>query len=120
MTIPCAQCGRAAVEISLLPPIPGSKELWHDRERLERTEFLGKVIRFGSLAQLTDLFEAIQRGDYITARQLDLDFVAFECEKCGQVYCDTCWQLESAEYDEGFYDSTHATCPHGHRQMVDD
>jgi hypothetical protein len=97
MTLPCARCGRAAVEITLLPATGKSKELWHDRDRLERTDFLDKVIRFGRYEQMLDLFEVIRLGDYATARQMDPDFVGFICRVCEQVYCEDCLQLHQAE-----------------------
>lgn len=121
LTLTCAQCGRAAVEISLLRTTNGADaDRWHNRDRLERTEFIGNVTKFGPYPQLVDLFESIQRGDYDLARQLDPDFVAFYCRICDRVYCDTCWQVGPPEFDEGFYDCTWGTCPNTHVQIVDD
>jgi hypothetical protein len=118
MTLPCARCGRAAVEITLLPATGKSKELWHDRDRLERTDFLDKVIRFGRYEQMLDLFEAIRLGDYATARQLDPDFVGFVCKVCEQVYCDTCWQIGSPPSEAEIYEYASGVCPLGHEQIV--
>ena len=41
------------------------------------------------------------------------------CPQCRRVYCGDHYLL-ATEYDEGFYDCTRATCPAGHRRMVDD
>ncbi len=123
ITVPCAQCGRAAAEIALLPESVPNKALWVRGDRLERTEFLGEVIRYGRFEQLEDLFEAIRQADYTLAAQIDPDFVAFACQKCQRAYCQECWIIEAPQFDEDapdVYDCTYGVCPVGHRQMVDD
>jgi hypothetical protein len=120
LTIPCARCGRAAAEISLLPASETGESMWHDKDRLERTDFLGTVIKFGSYPALLEFFKTISRADYAAVRAEDGDFVAFYCQACEQVYCDNCWQLSTPVFDEGFYDYTLGTCPQGHEQIVDD
>jgi hypothetical protein len=117
--VPCARCGRAAAEITLLPTGESFVSPWRGRERLERTDFLGACTRFGSPEELASLFEAVARADYAAAREIDPDFVGFHCKACGLPYCDTCWSLEPF-MDDGFYDYTLGTCPLGHVQMVDD
>ena len=119
-TLPCAHCGRAAAELALLPAGTITGGAASTRHRLERTDFMGTVTRFGSPAELAALFEAVSAGDYGAARAIDVDFVAFHCRACDRVYCDTCWQLGLPVFDEGFYDYTLGTCPHGHEQVVDD
>jgi hypothetical protein len=119
-TLPCAQCGRAAAELALLPSGTLTGGAASTRDRLERTDFMGTVTRFGSAPELARLLEAIRAGDYATARAIDSDFVAFHCRVCAAVYCDGCWRLSAPVFDEGFYDYTLGTCPHGHEQMVDD
>jgi hypothetical protein len=120
ITLPCVQCGRAATEIVLMLGQATSPDSLARRDRLERTDFMGSLIRYGNFAELAQLFQAIVLSDYVAARAVDADFVAYQCAACGQVYCDTCWQLHPPEFDEGFYDHTRATCPAGHEQMVDD
>ena len=119
-TVPCAQCGRAAAELALLPSGTMTAGAASTRDRLERTDFMGTVQRFGSAAELARLFEAVRAGDYDAARAIDTDFVAFHCRECGAVYCEACWRLSPPVFDEGFYDYTKATCPQGHEQIVDD
>jgi hypothetical protein len=137
LTLSCTRCGRAAVEIALLPAAEADEtrqSMWHGRDRLERTDFLGTVVKFGTYAQLLDFFEALCRGEFASLRSADADFVAFYCEDCGQVYCDQCWRIGTPVFDEGFYsvvfacgedaerdgDYTLGTCPQGHEQIVDD
>jgi hypothetical protein len=119
-TLPCAHCGRAAAELALLPAGTITAGAASTRDRLERTDFLGTLTRFGSPAELALLFDAICRGDYEAARGIDQDFVAFHCRACNTDYCEACWRLSPPVFDEGFYDYTLATCPLGHEQVVDD
>jgi hypothetical protein len=119
-TLACAHCGRAAAEIALLPATVTGASPWHTRERLERTDFMGTVTKFGATGALTALFDAIDQADFAAARALDPDFVAFFCDTCGQCYCENCWQMGPPVFDDGFYDYTLGTCPSGHEQVVDD
>ena len=41
------------------------------------------------------------------------------CPACDRIYCRDHYLMD-VEYDDGFYDCTRATCPGGHRRMVDD
>ncbi len=41
------------------------------------------------------------------------------CPKCGKIYCARHYHTRE-EYDEGFYDCTRGTCPHGHRRIIHD
>ncbi len=94
--------------------------MWHNRDRLERSEFMGLVTKFGEFKQLMALFDAVRRGNYAAARAADPDFVAFHCLACNRVYCEQCWAIGAPVFDEGFYDYTAGTCPAGHEQVVDD
>jgi hypothetical protein len=128
LTLACANCGRAAAELALLPATVAGATLasgapaphTHTRDRLERTDFLGTLTKFGAAAELVALFEAVDRGDFSAARSLDADFVAFHCPDCDLVYCDTCWRLDPPNFDGDFYDFTQGTCPVGHTHVVDD
>jgi hypothetical protein len=117
LTIPCSQCGAAAAELSLLPETVNSKVLYMGGDRLERTEFLDKVVRFGHIERLYDLFESIRREEYQTARVIDPDFASFVCEVCERPYCEACWIIEHP--DDDFYQPTTGSCPVGHRQVLD-
>jgi hypothetical protein len=120
LTIPCAQCGRATDEFALLPDTPEGTQMWHAKDRLERTDFMGAVIKFGDYARLQELFDSLARADYSAARTVDVDLIAFYCDDCGKPYCEACWNIGGPEFDEGFYDCTHGACPLGHEQIVDD
>jgi hypothetical protein len=39
---------------------------------------------------------------------------------CHLAYCAAHWADVAPTFDEGFYDATYATCPAGHRVMIDD
>ncbi len=119
LTLLCARCRRPAATFSLLAAGEG-EGLGRDRDRIERTGFMGTTTKFGELESYEPLLKALERGDYPVARQNDPDFVAFHCWQCGQDYCEQCWRVGPPEFDEGFYDCTRATCPAGHEQMVDD
>ncbi len=41
------------------------------------------------------------------------------CPTCDKIYCRRHYNAGEV-YDEGFYDCTYGTCPHGHRRMIDD
>ncbi|MCC6188052.1 MAG: hypothetical protein IT318_03390 [Anaerolineales bacterium] len=118
-TLPCAACGRAAAEIALLPAAITGASPWHTRDRLERTDFLGTITKFGATQTLLALYEAIEQGNFAAAASLDSDFVAFHCRDCGQVYCDTCWRLSPPVFDDGHYAYTLGACPRGHEHIVD-
>ena len=81
---------------------------------------MGQVTKFGEVAELHSLLEAIRATDYAAARRVDADFVAFHCWECDCNYCERCWRIGPPEFDEGFYDFTKAVCPQGHEQIVDD
>ncbi|HEY9777006.1 MAG TPA: hypothetical protein V6C81_24790 [Planktothrix sp.] len=42
------------------------------------------------------------------------------CESCSLPYCEHHWGAPDVVFDEGYYDCTYATCPKGHRIMIDD
>lgn len=116
----CAHCGAIAAEIALLVGWPSSSNPSERCTRLERTGFLGKPTIYGDLETLASLFEAIEREDFVSARFEDPDFVSFHCRDCGKAYCERCWKQGPAEFDDGFYDCSRATCPEGHEQIIDD
>ncbi|MBX3066871.1 MAG: hypothetical protein U0528_15870 [Anaerolineae bacterium] len=122
MTIPCANCGGAAAEVSLIPASGKSitEGLWQDRDRLERTEFIRHVYRFAPYEKLVDLFEAIAYNNWELARSLDPHFVAFVCRLCDEPYCDMCWSLSPSAAQESEGDLAWGECPHEHVQIVDE
>lgn len=42
------------------------------------------------------------------------------CSKCSLAFCAEHWTNVQPVFDDGFYDCTYATCPNGHRIMIDD
>lgn len=106
--------------MALLPASPAGTTLWHDKDRLERTDFMGAIIKFGDWDTLTALFESLAREDYPALQGVAADLIAFYCQVCGRVYCEQCWTIGPPVFDEGFYDYTAGTCPAGHEQTVDD
>lgn len=119
----CSRCGQPAATFTLLPAGAGD-DLWHDRDRLERTGFLGTTLHFEALSDLTALMRAIEQRDYAALRALaGPDLVAFHCWACAADYCEACWRIGPPEFDAdfpGFYDCTEGICPAGHSQVVDD
>jgi hypothetical protein len=134
LTVPCSRCGRAAAGIALLPADPDAEAREARQERLERTDFMGRVVQFGAHEQLLTFFAALAQQDYASARGADADFVAFHCRACGKACCQQCWRIGPPVFDEGFYsvvfacgeaaerdgDCTFGVCPEGHEQVVDD
>jgi hypothetical protein len=120
LTIPCSRCGRAAAEIALLPADPQGAGWEARRDRIERTDFMGRLIKFGEPGTLHEFFERLARRDFASVRGADADFVAFHCRACDKVYCERCWQIGPPVFDEGFYDCTFGACPEQHEQVVDD
>lgn len=50
------------------------------------------------------------------------DTFGFICFKCGKCYCRDCWSNITPIFENGcgWYDYTLATCPAGHKGMIDD
>lgn len=49
-------------------------------------------------------------------QKMGLDYF---CSECNLIYCDDHCQVE-INFDDGFYDDTHGTCPKGHKWCMDD
>lgn len=118
-TIPCARCGRAAAELSLLPASFGNDPRTL-RDRLERTDFLDHICKTGKYEDLLKLFEAVVHCNWERARELEPDMVAFVCRVCDTAYCDECWTASLADSDEDFYECMWGSCPHAHVQIISD
>jgi hypothetical protein len=87
-------------------------------DELERTGWFGSCLR--PMKDAERWIEKIRTTSLVDLRREDPDFFAFVCRQCGVVYCEKCWTIGPPEFDEGFYDCTHGTCPKGHAQMLDD
>jgi hypothetical protein len=47
------------------------------------------------------------------------EFAPFWCPSCQRSYCKEHY-VSFPTFDDGFYDATYGTCPHGHRRKLDD
>lgn len=125
VTLYCARCGRVAARFRLLAPGESGRdarkpEPFRGEDRLVREGFLGTVTFARARVDLEALLGLIRAGDYSRASDLEPESARFFCFDCERVYCDRCWQVEPPAFDDGFYDYTEATCPQGHRHIVDD
>lgn len=123
VTFPCARCGAPAATFTLRPAGTGD-DMWRDRDRLERTGFLGTTTHFEPLPALAAIMRAIEQRDYAAVHDLaGPDLVAFHCWQCDADYCEACWRIGPPEFAEdfpGFYECTKGVCPAGHQQVVND
>jgi hypothetical protein len=108
----CAVCGRTAATLEWgIDPSTGERALVYS----------GLVRREAFLLQGTgDVFEKLAQGKVGALHgSLGAEGIDAYCPACDRVYCGDHYLLQT-EYDDGFYDCTRATCPAGHRRMVDD
>jgi hypothetical protein len=123
----CAECGEIACVLRLTPagqPVNMGPPMGHtsyEADGVSLDLFGGTAWRrldgeaFGRLrAQI----EA-DAPDSLEIQRIDWELAPFLCRKCEDVYCWADWK-PSTVFDEGFYDETKGTCPHGHRQTIDD
>ncbi|HEY0937607.1 MAG TPA: hypothetical protein VGD91_28190 [Trebonia sp.] len=123
----CAECGelagvvrvaRAGVPVDLGPPL-GVKTTAADG--LVVDYFLGTAWLAAPRAALDAVQALVDEGDAdpVALRRFKPDLAPFYCPDCDLNYCARDWH-PSVVLDEGFYDCTMGTCPHGHRHRVDD
>lgn len=80
------------------------------------------VIKFSDKNKNTNIHEIVQlykKEDWKKLAAINPDLAPFFCQKCQKVYEEGWNEQESIESD-GWYDSTHATCPKGHTQIIYD
>ena len=120
----CSRCGRKAVEYIFLPADSGPEDdPWRGSYRMRCVGFMGTTTLLRPVEELVRLFAALEQRDFREVWRVDADAAGFYCPDCEAVYCETCWHLGPPLFDEdlpGFYDSTEAVCPRGHRHVVDD
>lgn len=68
---------------------------------------------------LTALRAALVTADARALLGLDLEYAPFYCPDCRASYCREHWRLRDV-FDNGWHDSIHGTCPHGHTRMLED
>jgi hypothetical protein len=109
----CVVCGAVAGRVEVVPsPTGAGNRLVHSVfasgwEQASRTE------TYAAAAQ------ALRGGDPRALWALNAEWAPFYCPECRACYCRSHWR-EAMEFDEGFYDCTHGTCPRGHTRLLDD
>lgn len=76
------------------------------------------LVKLGS-EQLRIVRAAIAKQDPKPILEL-IDTVDTYCHRCLLAFCSEHWTDFEPVFDDGFYDCTYATCPKGHRIMIDD
>jgi hypothetical protein len=122
----CAACGEAAGVVRTaragalidLGPMAGRHDLGRDGFVIDY--FLGTVWFAADPAAVNAAQALLDAGcaDPAVLRRIGRDLVPFYCPDCELNYCGGDWQAEVL-WDEGFYDRTVGTCPHGHRHLLD-
>jgi hypothetical protein len=123
----CAACGEAAGVVRTaragalvdLGPMAGRHDPGRDGFVIDY--FLGTVW-FAADPAAVDAVQAILDAGCADPAALCLigrDLAPFYCPDCELNYCGADWHAEVL-WDDGFYDRTMGTCPHGHRHLLDD
>ena len=123
----CAQCGevagvvrvaRAGTAVDMGPPL-GHQVNGHDG--LVVDYFLGTAWQAASPETAAAVLALLEAGsaDPLALRGISEGLAPFYCPDCQLNYCASDWDTYVL-VDEGFYDCTMGTCPHGHRHLVDD
>ncbi|MHA1637593.1 MAG: hypothetical protein ACTSUB_06205 [Candidatus Thorarchaeota archaeon] len=86
----------------------------------------GGITTGGTLKMKPDreIFDLLERGSlkdvhaYLQENTYLEDGIDAYCPECDTIYCENHLTIESA-YDAGFITCTYATCPKGHRRIID-
>jgi hypothetical protein len=117
----CNQCNKIACTLQLF--------FYYDDKynpifQIQASGFIGEVSAgyLGPEKVSLENFQGIREGlnNLSQLNKLDHDLFGFICRKCDKVYCNKCWNINGISYDEGFYEDTQATCPNGHKQLIQD
>ncbi|MFX1418132.1 MAG: hypothetical protein ACFE9N_04335 [Promethearchaeota archaeon] len=114
--LPCAECGKIAVEF---------KVGYGRFDEKESLVFRGITHERSLNIKLTyELFEILLKRNLLGIHNFMKKYHGYEgldayCPECNKIYC---WEHYDAreEYDDGFYDCTYGICPNGHKRMIDD
>lgn len=121
-TMPCAFCG-AEDCVSFCAVGSESRHPFYSLSDDPGTGSLvvnhGETILKLSIHQLQFVRAAIAKHDPKPLLEL-LDSVDTYCPRCSLAFCSEHWTDIQPVFDDGFYDCTYATCPKGHRIMIDD
>ncbi|HKD14084.1 MAG TPA: hypothetical protein VKE71_06005 [Candidatus Angelobacter sp.] len=117
-TFRCALCNETAGTVELLPP--GHPEGFSkDTSTIFLKDFIGTEQVVVSAAVSPHLQAALDKTDAAALYQVELLWAPFYCPTCARVYCRKHWVI-IPEYDEGYFDCSHGTCPEGHRRLTED
>ena len=117
-SFPCALCNETAGTVELLPP--GHPEgLSKDTSTIFLKDFIGTEKVVVSADASVAVRAALDKADVAALYQVEFLWAPFYCPTCAQVYCRKHWVL-IPEYDEGYSDCSHGTCPEGHRRLTED
>ncbi|RTL44482.1 MAG: hypothetical protein EKK48_04310 [Candidatus Melainabacteria bacterium] len=121
-TMPCAFCG-AEDCASFCVVDSESRHPFYGLSEKSGTGSLvvnhGETLTILDRAQLQLVRAAIAKQDLEPLLEL-LDTVDTWCHRCSLAFCSEHWTDIQPVFDDGFYDCTYATCPKGHRIMIDD
>ncbi|HEX6845127.1 MAG TPA: hypothetical protein VF235_08435 [Actinomycetota bacterium] len=125
-TFPCARCDGTSSVVLLAPGVPDLPYIdgrLHDAligDEGWRLAIDGPMrVTIGPVSEHRAVAAALRRGDAEALAAIDPEYASFCCRRCGTTYCRD-HLLGVAVFDGGFYDATYATCPEGHRVMLDD
>jgi len=116
-TLPCSVCGQPAVLFYKAGP----------EEKILQGIICAGITRSFSLSPQYQkkVFEWLAAGDLGSVHkyfeeEMDIDGgLDAYCPECDRIYCHSHYNVQR-EWDEGFYDCSHGTCPSGHRRLIDD
>lgn len=115
--LPCAACGEVAIRWKR------GRSDWAKEEGLV---YAGLIVGMHhELRHLAPLFDLLAEGKLAAADLYARDNLGMSegmdgyCPGCDRAYCRRHYATE-VRFDDGFYDCTYATCPAGHRRMIDD
>jgi len=109
----CALCGAVAGRVEVVhSPTPMGRRLVH-------SVFCSMWQQASPDATHARAAEVLRGGSPGALWALNAEWAPLFCPECDACYCRAHWR-EQMEFDEGFYDCTFGTCPHGHTRMLDD
>ncbi len=114
--LPCAVCGKVSIIIRTGVPVYVKKQKLCYEGITHSTGY--------PLEDAKDVFALLSVGDLKGLHQLFKDRFVYEgidayCPECDKIYCREHYNAVE-NFDDGFYDDTHGTCPQGHTRMIDD
>jgi len=129
----CGACGKRAAMVVLLqagPPDPrlalepkgappGVSRLGMESARLSIEGGPASCTMMVTGAQAKSVSEALLAGSASALYAINYEFAPFWCPSCQCSYCHEHY-VSFPTFDDGFYDATYGTCPHGNRRKLDD